>query len=823
MNDFDMNEYKVTISERIDDGGYNGLKLLYAHNLSDYPLAYNEINVTELYVTSKLNREECEYLIEKLEEQGIYTSIANTAVPDIKYIPISFISSDEDEDVFNRNRVKNFMEFWLPLTVMMGKVSETALEKLPQYYVRDGIVKGNDTNYAYEFEYEKGYLASDAEIYPLNVLYDAMGLDKFVIPTERVDDFKEAFREAMDKLTEYEQEVINAHYKYNYTIEEILAARNFPAYETLIWEYNRCLNKARRIFRHPIRIRKLKDFACEDEYFIRPNKFNENIYLNYCTFVEENIKPLLGDGLSLDKLLSPYYEQSVINEIKKTINRWCEIPSVSIQNMKLNRRMYYSLKQANIKSLEDLWKQHNRDVDIGDFERTGLKNIYGIRNEEIGELFNLMLSYVSDNIDVDRVEKMIAYAELIALKPIKTYLPDLSCTLVPAAIFSCLLPMKYRLIEEVKKDFLSGKLKERFNEFDYEECEEWEDFYGPSPEYFDRITKQISDNVFPIREIKKYNDWDYSLIADDEESFNSFREAYLMDDLNGYDYDDVEAIIPSYFPEKPLMFDLINGTRRFKWNWIPFSLDLSQAIINSEGINGFVKFSYYGFNLDEKLYSVAIFGENIDVPEDYAYVKYEKNGTPTFVFDKLIMELDCDGISEYVLVNIKRVYYNPLTAIKEIELELLSGKITSKILFEAIELNAELYSDPSFEKAVNPIGDDTAYELLQDVFCDYYIRNCKEESEKEYYENYMYNKTDTYDELISKYRREPLYNPAVEMTIEEMDLSVRSFNCLKRAAINTVGDLLLKSEDDMMKVRNLGKKSLDEIKSKIKALGFDWI
>lgn len=60
----------------------------------------------------------------------------------------------------------------------------------------------------------------------------------------------------------------------------------------------------------------------------------------------------------------------------------------------------------------------------------------------------------------------------------------------------------------------------------------------------------------------------------------------------------------------------------------------------------------------------------------------------------------------------------------------------------------------------------------------------------------------------------------LEMTIEELDLSVRSFNCLKRAGINTVEDLINKSEEDMMKVRNLGKKSLDEVVAKLNSLGF---
>ena len=58
-----------------------------------------------------------------------------------------------------------------------------------------------------------------------------------------------------------------------------------------------------------------------------------------------------------------------------------------------------------------------------------------------------------------------------------------------------------------------------------------------------------------------------------------------------------------------------------------------------------------------------------------------------------------------------------------------------------------------------------------------------------------------------------------EMTIEDLDLSVRSFNCLKRANINTVADLAEKTEDDMMKVRNLGRKSLEEVKKKLEELG----
>ena len=62
-------------------------------------------------------------------------------------------------------------------------------------------------------------------------------------------------------------------------------------------------------------------------------------------------------------------------------------------------------------------------------------------------------------------------------------------------------------------------------------------------------------------------------------------------------------------------------------------------------------------------------------------------------------------------------------------------------------------------------------------------------------------------------------NRVLEMTIEELDLSVRSFNCLKRAGIDTVEDLINRTEDDMIKVRNLGRKSLEEVIQKLSSLG----
>ena len=80
---------------------------------------------------------------------------------------------------------------------------------------------------------------------------------------------------------------------------------------------------------------------------------------------------------------------------------------------------------------------------------------------------------------------------------------------------------------------------------------------------------------------------------------------------------------------------------------------------------------------------------------------------------------------------------------------------------------------------------------------------------------------EAYDTEVMVVKSDSGKEKVLEMTIEELDLSVRSFNCLKRAQINTFEDLINRTEEDMMKVRNLGRKSLDEVVAKLNSLGFD--
>ena len=111
----------------------------------------------------------------------------------------------------------------------------------------------------------------------------------------------------------------------------------------------------------------------------------------------------------------------------------------------------------------------------------------------------------------------------------------------------------------------------------------------------------------------------------------------------------------------------------------------------------------------------------------------------------------------------------------------------------------------------------TTYYLNNDLF-DEDIEEVVRSKVEKYIQKWKYEKREEEgdeeeEETIDKYQ---------EMSIEELDLSVRSYNCLKRANIITVQELTQKTEDDMMKVRNLGKKSLKEVRDKLKALGLSF-
>ncbi len=168
----------------------------------------------------------------------------------------------------------------------------------------------------------------------------------------------------------------------------------------------------------------------------------------------------------------------------------------------------------------------------------------------------------------------------------------------------------------------------------------------------------------------------------------------------------------------------------------------------------------------------------ITLEKGRGYVGAEKNKTPNMPIGVIPVDSIFTPIRK-VNFNVENTRVGQITDYDKLTLEVTTdGSIRPK---EAVSLGAKILSEHLM-----------LFIHLTDHVADVEIMVEKEEDKKE---------------------------KILEMTIEELDLSVRSYNCIKRAGINIVEELVQRNEDDMMKVRNLGRKSLDEVKQKLEALG----
>lgn len=201
-----------------------------------------------------------------------------------------------------------------------------------------------------------------------------------------------------------------------------------------------------------------------------------------------------------------------------------------------------------------------------------------------------------------------------------------------------------------------------------------------------------------------------------------------------------------------------------------------------------------------------LLASDIQCPSDVTILNPDLHIATLSAGAKFIMEINIDKGRGYVASEYNKTENMPIgmilmdsiyTPVRKVSYQVENTRVGSRSDYEKLEL--ELWTDVSIEpqEAVSLAAKIIIEHLnlfldLSDDLGSMEIMIEKEEGKKE---------------------------KALELTIEELDLSVRSYNCLKRAGINTVEELTEKTEDDMMKVRNLGKKSLEEVIQKLDELG----
>ena len=239
--------------------------------------------------------------------------------------------------------------------------------------------------------------------------------------------------------------------------------------------------------------------------------------------------------------------------------------------------------------------------------------------------------------------------------------------------------------------------------------------------------------------------------------------------------------------------------------------DVAEIILNLKGLN--LKANYTDKTLKKVLKierttpGVVLAKDILDDPEieilnPEMYICTIDDG------GKLIMDLTVAKGRGYVVAeNLKDptqpIGYIPIDAIftpvKAVSYSVTSTRVGQSIDYDKLTLEVKTDGSLSAKDVVSLAAKALEEHIRQFVDLSDYMRNIG----------------------ILKEPDEDRQQKVLEMSIEDMDLSVRSYNCLKRAGIHTVEDLTKKSEDDMLKVRNLGRKSLDEVISKLRSYGLD--
>jgi len=163
----------------------------------------------------------------------------------------------------------------------------------------------------------------------------------------------------------------------------------------------------------------------------------------------------------------------------------------------------------------------------------------------------------------------------------------------------------------------------------------------------------------------------------------------------------------------------------------------------------------------------------------------------------LYMEITLERGRGYVLAERNKTQGMPITPVVKVDFSVENTRVGQITDFDRLTLDVTTNGTLNADEAVSLAAKIMSEYLSQFIHLTEHAQNVEIMVEKE----------------------EDKKEKILEITIEELDLSVRSYNCLKRAGINTVEELIMRNEEEMMKVRNLGKKSLEEVEQKLEALG----
>lgn len=647
-------------------------------------------------------------------------------------------------------------------------------------YVEKGyIYRGDQT--ADVFAGDSVNCVSSISIYPFNLLTE-IGASK-CYSALFVDLFSNSVVEQMDgvfsTLAPIEERLLRCCYQYGYTSEEVLKVAGLPTWSTLQWGIEKLMQKGLRKLRHPARRRHFRGW-CDLQWYVINSMRKEQ----YCGFVNDVVARATekaNAGCSIREAFCDYYNEDIIAELETQKSIYSRMKPIPVSNLGLTWELYAPLKQAGIETLADILDKHGRSILLKDRSHSGLRHVFGLHEDGIGCLLSIVEQHTGEEFDPRYTREAVQYAESLAcgtenesIEASEVY-PDIACTALPPIVFDFLLRHGYRKKTDVFRDFENGKMQEKYDVLSEKEFT-WEQLKTS--------IIQLGAEELPVWLIVSTDFWKKVLEQNSGASFNDIRKWYLSGEPFNTDCMELENHIAELFPIDNVAFRLLHRSRKRFLHWIWWPKELLRKC---------------GLPVEEN--DTAYWGGETYEDKSYLMIrKHNANGEQFALYS-------LNSSNEALLSIIEE---------KNIDFQILAN------IYNTVCLNGEMFSDPAYGKndtESSTVVESTKskmavrYEAAQKHFAKYFLERINDDLLRQELKSFEVISMDIAMWVLTNKTRIGLDTP-----IEELHLSVRAYNCLKRAEIRTINDLIRQTGDSLMKVRNCGKKSIDEVVYKLKEL-----
>lgn len=858
-----------SVGEQFEHLGFN--------TLYDFPINLNVVSLQNFLVeqleSAKLSALACDELITALKDRGISICLPDGVEPSLDKLPKEVAEIDGEYDPIPLQQIANYLS-WVfykhtkehqTLAARLAAIREKRNPK--QYYVERGIFHAprNGRHFAFEGLSE----TIEPDIYPFSILphiFGSLGSTDVYVLSHRIPD-----------ITDFIEEVVNASpdtallfslkVKLGLRNEEILQFLGLPSWQSLLVGIENCsaFRRSIRKMRHPryarslrgqwmeMKVNLIEDFETSrigkgmNPYEAVIPSCTDKIYTQFVDTIKNRVNESIQNGVPFFDALKLFYPKHIVAATEQNVAIWYDSTVPVADQIKLSWKTYQALKMVGIETISQVLQRHGSGNSLDEQEKTGLWQVPGFEDLQIAEILQGLKSLLVQPMDRGFVDNMVDFAER-ACKEQGNW-PIYECIGITHSVLKLLLNLQYRDVDEVIADYKSGTLQEK--------CQS----LAGTKEYtelFDCI-RMVETGEYPMTHIIFSDFWGKHLRANIG-SLEEMRMAYLHDQPMQYGVKEIDANIDMLFPGESEAFRLLYNTRGCHMKWVPWPIDTLTFTVFScidSGNQIEILDAFYGLD-------ATFFTSN--------YEPWPTMGDVVYIFAKVLV----DGKIQY---NLYRMLLGELKSIEGINQDFLASLFASVSFNAKICYNPKQFSKNFKEQFSQSLG----YFCMRAIACTnkesvqdltdtykYYIDRCQDKiasrvSQIKCYEAQftisteniiksagindmstlvrmdisdflnisgirerhiaeIIRKAQTYGVIIpswekwlANYRAKPV--DYLDMTIEELDLSVRSYNCLKRGRVVTVEDLLLLSYDGLMKIRNMGKKSLTEIEKKLESLG----